>query len=104
MIRVDITVRVSANDAQACVACDDALMSAIGVSINSPLPTTQSNTFFKTPGTPWAYSGLNRSIAFTRRYDASAVAVLDQRRAGFVLTLFFAVRSAGDHIAAVLLT
>jgi hypothetical protein len=54
----DITVSVSASDAQAWVALGDALISATGFSASSPLPTTQSRAFLRTPGTPWAYSGL----------------------------------------------
>ena len=58
MTRADITVKVSFNEAHACVARADALISATGLSTSSPLPTTQSSAFFMTPGTPCAYSGL----------------------------------------------
>lgn len=61
-----MTVRVSASDAYASVARGDALTSAIGLSISSPLPTIQSNAFFNTPGTPCAYSGLEISTASAR--------------------------------------
>ena len=61
--RADMTVSVSRSDVHACVARVDALISAIGLSISSPLPTSQSNPFFTTPGTPWAYSGLDMRIA-----------------------------------------
>src|SRR4030095_15747521 len=56
--QADMVVRISSNEAQACVARHDALMSATGLPTSSPLPTTQSSAFFNTPGTPCAYSGL----------------------------------------------
>ncbi len=64
--RADMTVRVSTSDAHACVARAEALINATGLSTNSPLPTTQSNAFFNTPGTPCAYSGLEMSTASHR--------------------------------------
>src|SRR5215813_7656182 len=54
----DITERVRVRDACAKVARGEALKSATGFSYNSPLATSQSRAFLRTPGTPWAYSGL----------------------------------------------
>ena len=59
MTRADMTVKVCVSDAHAWLARADALITAIGLWISSPLPTTQSSAFFTTPGTPWAYSGLD---------------------------------------------
>ena len=52
--RADITSSVRASDSHAWVARADVLISATGLSISSPLATTQSSAFFRTPGTPWA--------------------------------------------------
>ena len=49
--------------ATAAFARADAFTSATGLSISSPLETSQSSAFFKTPGTPCAYSGLEISSA-----------------------------------------
>lgn len=53
-----MVVSVSVRDACACDDRGDALMSATGFSYSSPLLTSQSSAFFRVPGTPCAYSGL----------------------------------------------
>ena len=53
----DMTVSVSTNELQACVARAEVLTRAIGFRMSSPLPTTQSRAFFNAPGAPCAYSG-----------------------------------------------
>ena len=61
--RADITESVSTSDLQARVARLEAFRRATGLSTSSPLPTTQSSAFFRTPGTPCAYSGLDSKTA-----------------------------------------
>src|SRR5262245_29897991 len=59
----DMVVNVSQRDAWAWVARADALITATGLSMSSPLATSQSSAFFNTPDTPCAYSGLEIRIA-----------------------------------------
>src|SRR5271169_1202625 len=76
--RADITISVSVIDACACVPRGDELKSVTGLSTNSPLPTTQSRQFFKTPGTPWAYSGTeNTTPSASRSLDRQALTAGD---------------------------
>src|SRR5262249_42332040 len=58
-----MTDSVSTSELQARVARLEAFTRATGLSTSSPLPTTQSSAFFRTPGTPWAYSGLESKTA-----------------------------------------
>lgn len=74
--RVSIVIRVSRSCAWACVAHGAALSRATGLPLSSPLPTTQSSAFLRTPETPCAYSGLLIRIpsAWTSRRRKSRTA------------------------------
>ena len=65
--RADMTDNVFASDVHACVARAEVLIKATGLSISSPLATTQSSAFFRTPGirgrTPDSISGPRRTPA-----------------------------------------
>ena len=56
-------------------------MTATGLSLNSPLPTSQSSAFFSAPGTPCAYSGLemitasHRSMAHRSAWTAGVISL-----------------------------
>ena len=63
MKRADMVVSVSFSDACACVAEKDVLIDATGLFMSSPVPTIQSSAFLRTPGSPWAYSGVEKSTA-----------------------------------------
>src|SRR5262245_49678747 len=58
------------SELQARVARLEAFTRATGLSTSSPLPTTQSSAFFRTPGTPCAYSGLETKTASADRSAA----------------------------------
>ena len=55
--RADMTDSVFASDVHACVARAEALIKATGLSISSPLPTTQSSAF----SGPWYSVGVLRT-------------------------------------------
>ena len=82
----DITVRVSVSEARAQIAWGDALMSATGLSTNSPARTSQSSAFFITPGTPCAYSGdeirMPSASASWRRKFATLGGAMSPSRSG----------------------
>ena len=57
----------------------EAVITAVGLWTHSPLLTSQSRAFLRTPGTPCAYSGLTRS-----RASDAATACAGRRRGGGV--------------------
>jgi hypothetical protein len=56
-------LRISFRDACAYVSREDAFTNATGTPESSPLPTIQLSAFFRTPGMPCAYSGLEKTTA-----------------------------------------
>lgn len=67
---VIITDNVSFKELRAYVPCGDARSKATSFFINSPLLTTQSSAFFRQPGTPCTYSGLQISTPSHSRKTA----------------------------------
>ena len=66
MRRAAIVTKISVSCAGACVARGEVFSSATALPGNSALATSQSSAFFRHPGTPCAYSGLEISSASAR--------------------------------------